>query len=166
MQSENRKEPENRQDGRRESHRVHHFLIKVGLVYAVISMGLYFVFATLLSNHAYQDMSKDEINHISEMVFESMYTAMLAGQDREGIAAASKRMDSTGPGMTTSVIRSEVVAELFGENKVDKMRRLNDLAIFDVLKTGNDSVILDDMRIRYLYPAKFRQACLQCHLNA
>ena len=166
MQSEKRKEPENRLEGRQESHRVHNFLVKVALVYAAISMGLYFAFATLLSNHAYQDMSKDEINHISELVFQSMYTAMLAGQDRKGIAEASKRMDATGPGMKTSVIRSEIVAELFGENKVDKMRRLNDLAIFDAIKTGKDKVILDDMHIRYLYPAEFRQPCLQCHLNA
>lgn len=166
MQEERRKSPRNSQKARHEYHRVHHFLVKVGLVYALISVGLYFLFATLMSNHAYDDMSKDEINHISEMVFEAMYTAMLAGQDRKGIAEASKRMDSTGPGMKTSVIRSEVVAELFGENKIDTMRRLNDLAIFDALKTGKDNVILEDMHIRYLYPAAFREPCLQCHLNA
>ncbi len=166
MQDERRNAPGTPLTERQESHRVHHFLLKVALAYAVISIGLYFLFATLMSNHAYEDMSKDEINHISEMVFESMYTAMLAGQDRKGIEAASKRMDGTGPGMKTSVIRGETVAALFGEKEIDKMRRLNDLAIFDVMKTGNDRVILEDMHIRYLYPAHFREPCLQCHLNA
>jgi hypothetical protein len=166
METERRKSPRSLMDEHKESHRVHHFLLKVGLVYAAISMALFFVFASLLSKHAYDDMSNDEINHISEMVFESMYTAMLAGQDRAGIAAAAKRMDETGPGMQTSVIRGEVVAELFGEDELDKMRRLNDLAIFDVFKTGQEKVIQGDMGIRYLYPAHFRQQCLQCHLNS
>ncbi len=166
MEKERRKSPRSLMDEHKESRRVHHFLLKVGLVYSVISFCLYFVFAALLSNHAYDDMSNDEINHISEMVFESMYTAMLAGQDRAGIAAAAKRMDETGPGMKTSVIRGKVVAELFGEDELDKMRRLNDLAIFDVLNTGKEKVIQGDMGIRYLYPAHFKQQCLQCHLNS
>ncbi len=166
MQDERRKIPKNPLDERLEARRVHHFLMKVGIAYAVISIGMYFLFATLMSNHAYQDMSKDEINHISAMVFESMYTAMLSGLGREGIEAAAKRMDSTGPGMKTTVIRGEIVEELFGEHKIDKMRRQNDLAIFEVFKTGNDRVILDDMHIRYLYPAKFREQCKQCHLNS
>ncbi len=166
METERRKSPRSLMDEHKESRRVHHFLLKVGLVYSVISFCLYFVFAALLSNHAYDDMSNDEINHISEMVFESMYTAMLAGQDRAGIAAAAKRMDETGPGMKTSVIRGKVVAELFGEDELDKMRRLNDLAIFDVLNTGKEKVIQGDMGIRYLYPAHFKQQCLQCHLNS
>lgn len=166
MQEERRKALRTPQTEKHESHRIHHFLLKVALVYAVISIGLYFHFSTLMSNHAYEDMSKDEINHISEMVFESMYTAMLAGQDRKGIEAAAIRMDATGPGMKTSVIRGETVSALFGEQKIDKMRRLNDLAIFDVMTTGNDRVIKEDMHIRYLYPAHFRKPCIQCHLNA
>lgn len=166
MENERRKTPRNPQDVRGESHRIHHFLMKVALVYAVASTGMYFLFATLMSNHAYDDMSNDEIHHVSELVFEAMYTAMLAGQDRKGIAAASKRMDATGPGMKTSVIRGEVVAELFGEDDVDKMRRINDLAIFDALKSGKEKIIKDDMRIRYLYPAVIRKPCLKCHLNA
>lgn len=166
MQDEKRTTPGNALDERKESRRVHHFLLKVALVYVVMSIGLYFIFATLMSNHAYDDMSNDEINHISKMVFESMYTAMLAGEGRKGIDAASKRMDDTVQGMKTSVIRGEVIAALFGEDKVDKMRRLNDLAIFDVFKSGEDKVIMNDMQIRYLYPANFRNVCLQCHLNA
>ena len=143
-----------------------HFLIKVGLVYAVISIALFYLFSVLLRNHAYIDMSQDEIHHISEMVFESMYSEMLSGKGREGIEAAAQRMSSTGPGMTTSVIRGEVVAELFGENEVDVMRRLNDLEIFNVMKTGQERMIPKDDRVRFLYPAKFREQCKQCHLNS
>jgi c-di-GMP phosphodiesterase len=92
-----------------------------------------------------------------------MYTAMLAGQGVEGIENAARRMSDTGPGMLISVIRGPVVAEKYGEIKVDMMRRQNDLAIFDVFKTGQENMLSRDNRVRFLYPAKFREACQQCH---
>lgn len=166
MHEEHRNENVNAQQVRREAHRVRHFLVKVGVVYAAISVALYFGFSALMSDHAYEDMSRDEINHISAMVFESMYSAMLAGQSREQIEAASQRFNDTGPGMQVSVIRGDLVAELFGEEKIDTMRRINDLAIFDVFKSGEQALIHKDMSIRFLYPAKFKQPCQQCHTNA
>lgn len=166
MQEELRKEIRDGHHTHREALRIRHFLAKVGLVYAVISVALYFAFSALMSNHAYEDMSRDEIHHISQMVFESMYTAMITGQTREKIEEASQRLNKTGPGMQVSVIRGDLVAELFGETKVDSMRRINDLAIFDVFKTGKENMIHKDERVRFLYPAKFQAQCQQCHLNA
>lgn len=142
------------------------YLVKVGLVYVIISLALIYLFTALLEDHAYDDMSRDEIHHISEMVFESMYTAMLSGQDKRGIEAAAKRMESTGPGLLTSVIRGEAISELFGESQIDSLRRINDLAIFDVFVTGNEKLINKDKRVRFLYPAKFREECKQCHVNS
>lgn len=142
------------------------FLIKVGLVYVVFSIGLFYLFSTLLNNHAYEDMSRDEIHHISQMVFESMFTAMLSGQGSKGIEAAARRMNNTGPGMITSVIRGEVLAELFGEDNIDAMRRQNDRAIFDVFKSAREAMIRKGSRVRFLYPAIFREQCQQCHTNS
>ncbi len=146
--------------------RFQHLLIKVGLVYAALSIGLFFLFSTLIENHAKDDMAREEVGHISEMVFESMYTAMLAGAGSEGIEAAAHRMNQTGPGMIISVVRGEVVAEKFGDNKIDSMRRLNDLAIFDAFKNAEEQMIQKENRVRYLYPAVFREQCQQCHDNA
>ncbi|MBC8209740.1 MAG: hypothetical protein H8E21_01635, partial [Gammaproteobacteria bacterium] len=166
MDRREHREAESPQQIKKESQRVRHFLIKVSLIYVLVSVGLFFLFSNLLRNHAYDDMSRDEIHHISEMVFDSMYTAMLTGSGKAGIDAASKRMSKTGPGMQISVIRGEVIAEMFQEDKIDKMRRLNDLAIFDVLKTGQEQMIHMDQRIRFLYPALFSDQCTECHTNA
>ena len=166
MDRREHREAESPQQIKKESQRVRHFLIKVSLIYVLVSVGLFFLFSNLLRNHAYDDMSRDEIHHISEMVFDSMYSAMLAGSGKAGIDAASKRMSKTGPGMQISVIRGEVIAEMFQEDKIDKMRRLNDLAIFDVLKTGQEQMIHMDQRIRFLYPALFSDQCTECHTNA
>ena len=146
--------------------KLQNFLIKVGLVYIVISLALFFLFSSLLKNHAYHDMSRDEIHHISEMVFESMFTAMLSGAGSEGIEAAARRMNNTGPGMIISVVRGEVVAEKFGEDDIDRMRRRNDLAIFETFKTAKENMIHKDQRVRFLYPAIFREECQQCHTNS
>jgi len=160
------RKPETDRQHRHEARRIRHFLIKVGLVYVGISVALFFIFSSLLRNHAYEDMSRDEINQISQMVFEAMFSQMLNGKGRTGIEDAARRMMKTGQGMQVSIIRGEAVDKLFGETKIDKMRRLNDLAIFNVFKTGKDSMIQKDQRMRFLYPAKFRQECKQCHLNA
>ena len=143
-----------------------HFLIKVALVYVAISVGLIYLFTIMMRNHAYVDMSEDEIHHISEMVFEAMYSEMVAGASREGIEAAANRMEETGPGMVISVVRGPLVAKLFGDNEVDSMRRRNDLAIVNAFKTGDYRMIQKGDRVRFLYPAKFENRCHQCHLNA
>lgn len=142
------------------------FLIKTGLVYLVISIALFYLFSHLIRNQAYDDMSQDEMQHISEMVFESMFTAMLSGAGEKGIEDAARRMNQTGPGMIISVIRGEMIAEKFGESRTDRLRRSNDLNIFEVFKTGQQNMNRKDDRIRYLYPAVFRQQCQQCHDNA
>ncbi|MDJ0881315.1 MAG: hypothetical protein QNJ56_06655 [Gammaproteobacteria bacterium] len=157
------KSQHNRQKNNR---KFRNFLIKVGLIYILISSGLFVLFAVLLEDHAYDDMSRDEVHHISQMVFESMYTAMVAGAGRQGIEAAAKRMEATGPGLITSVIRGETIARLFGDSEVDAMRRRNDLAIVGVFKKAEEAMIRKDQRIRFLYPAKFRDQCKQCHVNS
>ncbi len=35
---------------------------------------LFYLFSSLLEDHAYDDMSRDETRNISEMVFESMFS--------------------------------------------------------------------------------------------
>lgn len=142
------------------------FLIKTGLVYLVISIALFYLFSNLIRNQAYDDMSQDEMQHISEMVFESMFTAMLSGAGEKGIEDAARRMNQTGPGMIISIIRGEVIAEKFGETKTDRLRRKNDLNIFEVFKSGQQNMNRKEDRIRYLYPAVFRQQCQQCHDNS
>ena len=156
----------NTRQARIKARRFQHLLIKVGIVYAILSIGLYFLFSTMMRNHAYDDISRDEIHHVSQMVFESMYTAMIGGQGAAGIEAAARRMMDTGPGMVISVIRGPVVAEKYGEIKSDQLRRQNDLAIFDVFKTGQEQMIRKDEKVRFLYPAKFRAQCQECHENS
>ncbi len=164
--TETRKSAQDLQTRQHEARRIQHFLIKVGLAYVGISIALFFMFSAMLREHAYEDMSRDEVSQISQMVFETMYIQMLNGQKRDGIEAAARRMMKTGQGMQISIIRGELVDALFGESKIDKMRRINDLAIFDVFKNGQESMTHTDQHMRFLYPAKFREVCQQCHTNS
>jgi hypothetical protein len=156
-------ETADRQVEQQKLRRFQHLLIKVGLVYALLSVVLFFLFSNMMQQHAYHDMSRDEIQHISEMVFESMYTAMLNGGGMNGIEAAARRMNETGPGMVISVVRGETIAAKYGDHKADAIRRQNDLAIFDVFRTGDAQFTHKEKRIRYLYPAMFREQCKECH---
>ncbi len=143
--------------------RFRRFIIKVGLAYAAVSIGLFFLFSALMVQHAYEDMAEEEVRHMSQMVFETMFTAMLSGQRRDGIEAAAGRMSRTVPGMVTSIIRGEAVDRQFGVNKLDALRRQNDRDIFETFETGQERMVPKEGRVRYLYPAKFRKVCQQCH---
>ncbi len=61
---------------------------------------------------------------------------MLSYKGGAGIEAAAKRMSSTELGFITSFVRVEIVAELYCENNVDAMRRINNLAIIRFLLAG------------------------------
>ncbi len=151
-------------DARRsETRQFRRFLVKIGLAYALVSAALFFLFSTLMVQHAHRDMAKEEVRHISRMVFESMFTAMLSGQGREGIEAAARRMEQAVPGMITSIVRGEAVDRQFGTNRIDAMRRQNDRDVFQVFDSGEERIIPKSGRVRYLYPAKFRPVCQQCH---
>jgi hypothetical protein len=148
---------------RDEPRRFRHFLLKIGLAYAAVSVALYFLFSALMVQHAYDDMAEEEVRHLSQMVFESMFTAMLAGQGRQGIEDAARRMSGTVPGMVVSIVRGEAVDRQFGENRLDALRRQNDRDIFEAFETGKERMTPKEGRVRYLYPARFRPLCQQCH---
>lgn len=164
--SDQRQKPRNAEQTFHESRRIRNFLLKVGLVYAIVSIAVFFLFNYMLRAQSTNEMGKQEVRHVSQMVFESMYTAMLSGQDVNGIEAAAHRMSGTGPGIEVTVIRGPVIDQLFGERKIDKMRRINDLSIDETFKTGEETVKPYGDKLRFLYPAKFRQVCTRCHTNS
>lgn len=166
MQSKLNYQPDSTAKKKKEHRQFHHFLLKVGIVYAVLSIILYFSFSRIMDDHAYEDISRDEIRQFSQMVFESSLTAMLALDSKQGIRAAPKRMERTGPGMTVNLIRGETVDELYGEDELGSMRRRNDLNIFDVFKNKKESTFRKGEYIRFLYPVLFQTGCLNCHKNA
>ncbi len=152
-----------RRHGQEDPRRFRRFLMKIALAYAAVSIALYFLFSALMVQHAYDDMAEEEVRHLSQMVFESMFTAMLGGQDRAGIEDAARRISRVVPGMVVSIVRGEAVDRQFGENRLDALRRQNDRDIFEAFETGEERMTPKEGRVRYLYPAKFRQLCQQCH---
>jgi len=69
--------------------------------------------------------------------------------------------------MKIRVLRGQPVIKQYGEIKGEKEIRESDPIIQKAFQTGEDSLIkLGEESLRYIYPVKVEQECLDCHRQA
>ncbi|MCX6052080.1 MAG: EAL domain-containing protein [Campylobacterales bacterium] len=145
--------------------------------YAKITAKIIFttLFITLFSAFIYGEyMKKDAIfklAHVdakktSMLIFESLYSAMQRGWNREDIHEVIDRLNKVDASMKVNVYRSEVVAGRFGEIEEDKRKRETNS---DVKKAMSGEELLNISQLNYIeyfYPVVATENCLKCHTNA
>lgn len=136
-------------------------LIGVSLLFSVIAG--YFI-ASLLEEAAVLKMAREGAKKSSVLIFESLYSAMERGATKADLNHTINRLNGVEENMSVFVYRSEKVAQLFGDVESDKKLRNSD-AIIKKAMSGEDSLIVNENTIRYLYPVKVKSECLKCHTN-
>jgi diguanylate cyclase (GGDEF)-like protein len=130
---------------------------------------------TLLFAYVYSEyMKKDAITNLayvdakktSMLVFEALYAAMQRGWNKEDLKEITARLNSVDKSMTVNVYRSELVANLFGEIKEDKIARESNKNIIKAIRGKEVLNISDTDFIEYYYPVIAKDTCLKCHTNA
>ncbi len=146
------------------------FLSYKGLAIAIITVCLLisiivgaFV-ASILRESAVLDIAKIDAQKSSSLVFESLYSAMEKGITKEDLNHIINRLNSANLNMNISVYRSAKVAELFGDIENDKKLRAQD-ALIKRAMNGEDIIVINDDKVRYLYPVKVKTECIRCHTN-
>ncbi|MFA5215123.1 EAL domain-containing protein [Sulfuricurvum sp.] len=114
-----------------------------------------------ISNLAHVDAKKT-----SMLVFETLYSAMQRGWDKNDLREIIDRLNSVDKNMKVNVYRSEIVAQKFGEIEKDKIARESNPAISKALKGEERLDISDSNFIEYYYPVAAKSNCLKCHTNA
>ena len=132
------------------------------------------LFFTLLSAFIYGDyMKKNAISSLahvdakktSMLVFESLYSAMQKGWNKEDLREIIVRLNHVDPSMKIDVYRGDLVAELFGTIEKDKQAISQNANIQKAFHGEEILNILNSSFINYYYPVIAKKDCLKCHTN-
>lgn len=145
--------------------------------YTKIAAKIIFItmFFTLISAYVYGEyMKKDAISNLahidarktSKLVFETLYSAMQRGWNKDDLREIISRLNSVDKNMKVDVFRSELVAQRFGEINKDKIARESNKDIAKAVKGEEVLNISNSNYIEYYYPVVAKDACLKCHTNA
>jgi diguanylate cyclase (GGDEF)-like protein len=171
-------------------------LIALSILSMAIAFVLIFFGAGIVRDRAIQDLARDDARQTSNLVFQSLYSAMRKGWSKQEINETIERLNTVLPGTKIKVYRGEIVSKQFGEMEgeramIEKDAALNqtmsdgqgvqqfgstsgaqaplakDSAIALAMSTGQDALLFPDKsNIRYLYPVLAKQECLVCHTES
>lgn len=136
----------------------------VTAAFFLITLVLIFVVSTYVREKAISDLARDDARKTSELVFQSLYSAMRKGWSKAEITEIIRRLNTAEPDLRVRVFRGEPVIRQFGEIPGESAQRAADPAIATALKQGKDQLLmLASGDLRYIYPVPVRDECRHCH---
>lgn len=142
-------------------------LILLSFMAAALAAVMIFYLSEAIRNRAIHELARDDAQQTSKMVFQSLYSSMRKGWNKQEINDSIERLNSTFPDLKIRVYRGEVVSRQFGlmQGEAEVIRR--DPLLAKALQSGEDSMTFpDEESIRYLYPVAATQECLACHTQS
>lgn len=132
----------------------------------VVTLSLAYLYGEYLKNDAITTLSKSDAKQTSQLVFESLYSAMAKGWNKEELENIVHRLNKVNKDLKINVYRSEVVVKDYGDIKKDKKIRETDINVQTALNNEEVLNILKNEKIDYYYPILVEDNCLQCHISA
>lgn len=126
---------------------------------------LTFGLSGVLRDRAVENLAREDAQEISRLVFQSLYSSMRKGWNKNEINDSIERLNKAMPDMRIRVWRGAVVNGQFGQMAGETDQPLHDSQLSQTLADGNDRMIYadDHTAIRYLYAVRAEQECLACH---
>ncbi|MDD5056433.1 MAG: EAL domain-containing protein [Sideroxydans sp.] len=142
-------------------------LIMISLVAVAVSFLLIFFLSQIVRDHAVHTLAREDARQTSKLVFQSLYSAMRKGWNKQEINDSIQRLNSSFPDLRIRVFRGEAVAAQFGamQGELDQIGR--DAALAQALQSGQEALTFPDKNsIRYLFPVVATEECLVCHTQS
>ena len=139
---------------------------KIMSITLVITLTFAYLYGEYLKSESIEKLSKTDAKQTSQLVFESLYSAMEKGWDKTELESIIKRLNEVNKDLKINVYRSEVVVENYGDKEKDKEIRETNINVQTALKNEEVLNILNSENIDYYYPIIAKDNCLQCHTNA
>ena len=141
------------------------------LLLSVIAMTLAFLLifglSGMMRDHAIHDLAREDARQTSQLVFQSLYSAMRKGWNKQEINESIARLNDSFPELKIKVYRGSIVAGQFGEMPNEHAVIAQDSELRRALETGSDALLFPNQEsIRYLYPVQARAECLVCHTQS
>jgi diguanylate cyclase (GGDEF)-like protein len=116
-----------------------------------------------MKEEAIEKLSKVDARKTTQLVFQSLYSAMEKGWTRDDLEKIILRLNEIDKNMSVNVFRSDEVAKQFGDIQKDLEARKNDYNVQKALQNNEVLNIIDNSTIEYYYPIIAKQECLKCH---
>ena len=116
-----------------------------------------------MKKEAIEKLSKVDAKKTTELIFQSLYSAMERGWTRDDLENIIARLNSVDKNMAVNVYRGEEVAKQFGDILKDANARKTDVFVQSAFQNNDVLNVIDDSMIEYYYPIVAKQECLKCH---
>uniref|UniRef100_UPI004048DDB8 EAL domain-containing protein n=1 Tax=Aliarcobacter sp. TaxID=2321116 RepID=UPI004048DDB8 len=138
-------------------------ILKIILVTLTITLSVAFIYTHFMKENAIERLSKVDAKKTTELVFQTLYSAMERGWTRDDLETIITRLNSVDENLKINVYRAEEVAKQFGDIQHDSIIRNNDPFIKQALQKNEILNITDNSTIDYYYPIIAKQECIKCH---
>lgn len=137
-------------------------LILLGCILLFAAVTVFFM-SSFIERRAINDLAHEDARQTSELIFQSLYSAMRKGWDKAEIREIITRLNKTLPEASIRVFRAPPVINQFGEIPGEADVRARDPLLMEVMTRGRDVLIHKENTLRYLYPVVVKEECLACH---
>ncbi|MDV7338209.1 EAL domain-containing protein [Terasakiella sp. A23] len=141
-------------------------VLLLSLTVSVIAIVVVVNLSHVVHQRAISDLAREEARQTSQLVFQSLYSAMKKGWTKDEIQETIDRLDTTLPDLSIKVYRGEGVNDQFGHLPGQAEVVAHDIFLSKALKTGEETLLPSDSMIRFLFPVLAEDECLTCHTNA
>ncbi|MBI3902658.1 MAG: EAL domain-containing protein [Nitrosomonadales bacterium] len=143
-------------------------LVLLSIFSIAIAALLILVLSGVVRDRAVHDLARNDARQTSKLVFESLYSAMRKGWNKEEIKEVVERLNQTMPGLAINVYRGEIVENQFGAMAGERAVIAADPELSKALREGKDELMVAEggKSIRYLYPVQAQTECLVCHTQS
>ncbi len=133
----------------------------------LVAFLLIFFVSDIVRDRAVHELARDDAKQNSKLVFQSLYSAMRKGWNKQEIAENMAKLNESFPDLKIKVYRGDIVARQFGGMTGEDAVVAKDRALQQALKDGQEVLLFPDKdSIRYLYPVVAKQECLACHTQS
>ena len=138
-------------------------ILKIILTTLALTLTVAFIYSNYMKQEAIQKLSKIDARKTTELIFQSLYSAMEKGWTRTDLENIIKRLNTVDENMIVNVYRSQEVVKNFGDIQKDYYARENNPFVKKSLQNDEILNIVDDSTIEYYYPIVAKNECLKCH---
>jgi len=141
-------------------------IAKIMGITLIVTLSFAYLYGEYLKTDAIKKLSKSDAKQTSQLVFESLYSAMAKGWNREELENIVHRLNKVNKDLEINVYRSNIVVNDYGDIQKDKKIRETDISVQTALKNEEVLNILKNENIDYYYPIVAEENCLKCHVSA
>ena len=121
------------------------------IVILLLTLGLAFAYTEYIKRDVIVNLAKVDAKKTSRLVFESMYSAMQKGWNKDDIQEIIHRLNKVDKNLEIHVYRGEKVAKVFGDIENDKLVRTTNERVKNTFKGEENLDIVNSDIIKYYF---------------